>query len=260
VTERPRAKPIQRLFGLEGEVALVTGGAGGIGAAVSRLLIEAGARVAIADCDLAAAQSVAQNLGGEAAQAVEMDVTDPDQVARSVEQVVRRFGSLSILVNNAGVSIRKSAFDLSIAEWGKVLDVNLKGAFLCARAAAEPMLARGAGAVVNVASIMGLSGGTYPNPSYQASKGALVNLTRALAVEWAPTIRVNAVAPTWVRTGFIGPLLNDASAMERVRSITPMQRIAEPEEVAAAVLFLCSPASSMTTGHILAVDGGFLAQ
>jgi len=134
--------------------------------------------------------------------------------------------------------------------------------FLCTKVAVRYMLAAGrGGAIVNVASIMGLSGGTYPNIAYKATKGAVVNMTRALAVEWAGyNIRVNAVAPTWVRTQFIATLTSRPEMVARMEAMTPLGRLAEPEEVATAILFLASPAASMVTGHILAVDGGFLAQ
>lgn len=124
------------------------------------------------------------------------------------------------------------------------------------------MTKQGSGAIINVASIMGLSGGgLYPNISYQATKGAVVNMTRALAVEWAASgIRVNAVAPTWVDTDFIAALKDDPSFVEAVQRLTPARRLAKPEEVASAILFLASPASAMVVGHVLAVDGGFLAQ
>jgi NAD(P)-dependent dehydrogenase (short-subunit alcohol dehydrogenase family) len=149
---------------------------------------------------------------------------------------------------------------LPIADWQKVIDINLTGSFLVARAAAGKM--QGAGSIIFVASIMGLSGGgIYPNISYQASKGAIVNMTRALAVEWAERgVRVNAVAPTYVRTPLIAPLLSDPEIMARIGAMTPLGRFAEPEEVAAAILFLASPAAAMVTGHTLPVDGGFLAQ
>jgi NAD(P)-dependent dehydrogenase (short-subunit alcohol dehydrogenase family) len=172
-------------------------------------------------------------------------------------------GSVDVLVNNAGTALRKAAVQLPLEDWDKVVAVNMTGVFLCARAAARHMIAAGqGGAIVNMASIMGFSGGgLYPNISYQTTKGAVVNMTRALAVEWAPNgIRVNAVAPTYVRTRFIAPLLAQPELMARIEAMTPLGRIAEPEEVAAAILFLASPAASMITGHTLPVDGGFLAQ
>ena len=160
------------------------------------------------------------------------------------------------------MAIRRPAVEHSVADWDRVLAVNVTGGFLCARRGREMIAAGRPGAIVNVASIMGLSGGgLYPNVSYQTSKGAVVNMTRALAVEWAPhRIRVNAVAPTYVRTPFIQALLDQPDLMARIEAMTPLGRIAEPEEVALAIVFLASPAAAMITGHALPVDGGFLAQ
>jgi NAD(P)-dependent dehydrogenase (short-subunit alcohol dehydrogenase family) len=139
--------------------------------------------------------------------------------------------------------------------------VNVTGSFLCARAAARLMLAKSKGSIVNFSSIMGLSGGIYPNASYQTSKGAIVNMTRALAMEWAREgIRVNAVAPTWTRTEFTRTLLARPDVLRLIEAATPMGRVADPEEIVGAVLFLASAAASMVTGHILAIDGGFLAR
>lgn len=262
------ATPVPETFGpwvnLAGQVALVTGAGGGIGSAISRTLAQAGATVVVTDRDLPGAERVAESLkaAGLSGSALKLDVTSEAEVASAFESVDREHGSVDILVNNAGASIRKSITELSLAEWREVFDVNVTSLFLCSREAARRMVPRRTGVIVNIASIMGLSGGgLYPNPSYQASKGAVVNFTRALAVELGPhEIRVNAVAPTWVKTEFIGELLQNRAAMERIEASMPLRRIAEPKEVAGAVLFLCSPMSSMTTGHILPVDGGFLAQ
>lgn len=251
-----------RLFRLDGHVAAVTGGAAGIGFATARLLAEAGARVALLDRDGETARQAAARLG-PAAIWRPIDVADEASVEEAIYAVIAAEGRLDILVNNAGVAIRKPSTDLDLADWQRVVDVNMTGVFLCSRTAARHMIAaKQGGAVVNVASIMGLSGGgIYPNISYQATKGAVVNMTRALAVEWATHgIRVNAVAPTWTRTGFIGQLEADPALMARITAMTPMGRLAEPEEVASTILFLASPAATMVTGHVLAVDGGFLAQ
>lgn len=251
-----RSQALNR-FRVDSKVAVITGGAAGIGWAAAQALHEAGARVLILDRDGAAASRQARMLA--LAQGYALDVEQADQITRVFAQIRAEHGAIDILVNNAGLSIRKASLELSLPEWNRVLSVNLTACFLCAREAAAGMIGRG-GAIVNTASIMGLSGaGPYPNPAYHATKGALVNLTRSQAVEWAAQgIRVNAVAPTWTRTGFIGELTEEV--MQRVRTVTPMGRVAEPEEVASAILFLASPAASMITGHTLAVDGGFLAQ
>ena len=212
----------------------------------------------MADRNIAAARDVAGGLNS--AIAVEADVTQEKAIEAMFAAAP---GRVDILVNNAGIAIRRPSVELSAEDWNKVVDVNMTAVFLCARAAARRMIADGqGGAIVNVASIMGLSGGgLYPNISYQTTKGAVVNMTRALAVEWAAHgIRVNAVAPTWVRTPFIQPILAQPELVARIEAMTPMRRMAEPEEVASAILFLASPAAAMVTGHTLPVDGGFLAQ
>jgi NAD(P)-dependent dehydrogenase (short-subunit alcohol dehydrogenase family) len=227
-------------------------------------MARSGARVHLLDRDLTAATEAAAMIAGEGLQAVAhgVDVTDEASVDAAMAAIVAREGRIDSLINNAGLAIRRPTIELSVADWEAVLKVNLTGVFLCARAAARHMIPKNRGAIVNTASIMGLSGGgLYPNISYQSTKGAVVNMTRALAVEWAPhKIRVNAIAPTWVRTDFIKPLTDNPELLARMEAMTPLGRIAEIEDVVGAVIYLVSPAAAMVTGHTLAVDGGFLAQ
>jgi NAD(P)-dependent dehydrogenase (short-subunit alcohol dehydrogenase family) len=238
-------------FRLNGEVAVVTGGAAGLGKVVAEAFANVGARVAIFD------PAATGNDG------YKVDVSDEAQVKAAFAEVMARHGRLDVLFNNAGIAIRRPTAELTVDEWNKVVAVNMTGVFLCAREAARHMLAGGRGGrIVNTASIMGFSGGgLYPNISYQSTKGAVVNMTRALAVEWAKQgIRVNAIAPTWIRTALTRGITESPELVRRIEAMTPMGRLGEPEDIVGAVLFLSTAASALVTGHVLAVDGGFLAQ
>jgi len=230
-------------FRLRGLVAVVTGGARGIGAATVRLLDEAGANAISLDISTGC------------------DVSDEQAVGRAFADVEKQHGGIDILINNAGRANRKPATELSREEWDAVVELNLTAVFLCSRSAVPYMKRRGGGAIVNLASIMGFSGGIFPNASYQATKGAVVNLTRALALEWATdNIRVNAVAPTFVRTEFTTPIFGNPELVKRVMHHTPLGRLPEPEEIAAAIVYLCTPAARSITGITLPVYSGFLAR
>lgn len=232
------------LFDLEGKTALVTGAAKGIGQATAALLERAGARVSRIDIE-------------EAPGCIRADVADEAAVEKAFAQV----GPVDILVNNAGIAVRRNAFDISAAEWQRVIDVNVNGVFLCSRIAARGMKEKGGGAIVNLASIMGFSGGIFPNPAYQTSKGAVVNMTRALALEFAEhKIRVNAVAPTFVRTPLTVPLFSNPEVLKKVMEHTPLGVLPEVDDIAAAILFLAGPAARCITGVTLPVDSGYLAR
>jgi NAD(P)-dependent dehydrogenase (short-subunit alcohol dehydrogenase family) len=232
------------LLDLKGKTAVVTGAAKGIGKTTAALLERAGAKVARIDIE-------------EAPGCIRADVSDDAAIEKAFAQV----GGVDILVNNAGIAVRKTALDITAAEWDRVIDVNVRGSFLCARIAARSMKERGGGAIVNLASIMGFSGGIFPNPAYQTSKGAVVNMTRALALEFAPLkIRVNAVAPTFVRTPLTEPIFSNPEVLDKVMQHTPLGVLPETDDIAAAILFLAGPAARCITGVTLPVDSGYLAR
>jgi NAD(P)-dependent dehydrogenase (short-subunit alcohol dehydrogenase family) len=238
------------IFELKGKTAVVTGAARGIGKATADLLEKAGATVARIDID---------SVPG----VISADVADE----AAVEKAFKKIGAIDILVNNAGIAVRKTSLEISREEWDRVIAVNLTGLFLCSRVAAHAMKQNGkdgsprGGAIVNLASIMGFSGGIFPNPAYQASKGAVVNLTRALALEFAEyRIRVNAVAPTFVRTDLTTPVFGNPDVLKKVMHHTPLGVLPEVDDIAAAILFLAGPAARCITGVTLPVDSGYLAR
>jgi NAD(P)-dependent dehydrogenase (short-subunit alcohol dehydrogenase family) len=249
------------LFRLDGQTAVVTGGAGGLGAAMARGLAEAGAAVAVADFNAGQAKVVADGIAknGARALAVAVDVADRASVERMAEEAETRLGPIDVLVNCAGITHRSPAADFPEAEWHRVLAVNLTGVFWGCQVVGQRMLARRRGSIVNIASIAGQIGLTG-TVAYAASKGGVVMLTRALAVEWAAQgVRVNAIAPSWFESN-IGDLLHrEPDYAERAMRRVPVGRMGKPDELIGAALYLASAASTMVTGHVLAVDGGTLA-
>jgi NAD(P)-dependent dehydrogenase (short-subunit alcohol dehydrogenase family) len=249
----------------EGKVALVTGAASGIGRATTLALAAAGAQVVAADRNLAGCEqtvALVAAAGGKAA-AEQVDVSSEDEVSRLVSAAVTRFGKLDLAFNNAGIGgeVGNRTAEYSTADWDRVIAVNLTGVWLCMKYELKQMLAQGGGAIVNTASVAGLVGMSGA-PAYVAAKHGVVGLTKNAALEYArANIRVNAVCPGGVRTNMTETADQAFSGfLDRLAKLEPMGRVAEPEEIASAVLWLLSDGASFMTGHALAVDGGFVAR
>lgn len=244
---------------LQDKVAIVTGGASGIGGATSRAFAEEGAKVVIADIAIGAGQALETELAGEGHTVlfVPTDLSSETQIAALVAATLERFGRLDVLFNNAGIGAPGLAHETTLESWRKVMSLNLDGVFLMARAAIIEMMRSGGGAIINTASIMGHVA-TVGAASYNSSKHAVVGLTKSLALEYAGHgIRVNAVCPGYVMTA-MGR--SDLAADPGLPSLTPLGRFAQAEEVAKAVVFLASDDATYVTGSSLLVDGGYTAR
>lgn len=243
---------------LDGRVAAISGSSRGIGLAVARAFLADGAKVAVNSRDPAVADRVAEELGAGAV-GIGADVSTEAGAKALVSGAIEAFGRLDVLVNNAGMSAAVKTLDLDLDFWQKVVDLNMTSVFLCSREAARHMLERGGGSIINTASI--LSFASFPRRlAYGATKAAVVMMTRMLAAEWAPTIRVNAVAPGYVRTEMTEKLQAEGRInFEAIERRTPQRRMARPDELAGAYVFLAGDAASFVTGETIVVDGGWLA-
>lgn len=246
----------------EREVAIITGGAGGIGEAAARAIASRGARVAVADLRPAAAEEAAARLktAGLDVEPVTVDVGSEASVRAMVDTVLGRWGRIDILVNNAGVESSKPFLEIGLEEYERVMRINTTGVWLCCQAVIPAMLRQGGGRIVNVSSVAGqLGGGLLGTAAYSTSKGALIALTKALAREFAKSgIRVNAISPSLTMTDFAQRQLDRLApgTLERVVAMTPIGRVGQAAEIAAAIDFLTSPLASFVAGHVLNVDGG----
>ncbi|MGJ5008607.1 SDR family NAD(P)-dependent oxidoreductase [Bradyrhizobium oligotrophicum] len=247
-------------FDLSGKVAIVTGGNGGIGLGMARGLADAGADIAVVGRNEAKSQAAVADLAGRGGRAIAItaDVSDKDEVAAMVARVASELGRIDILINNAGMSIRKPPHVLELEEWQQVIDTNLTSAFLCSKAAYPALKANGGGKIINIGSMLSIFGASFA-PAYAASKGGIVQYTRACACAWAPdNIQVNAILPGWIDTDLTRAARSQIDGLhDRVLARTPAARWGDIDDFAGIATFLSSPASDFVTGTAIPVDGGY---
>jgi 2-deoxy-D-gluconate 3-dehydrogenase len=254
-------EPMKELFSLEGKVAIVTGGNGGIGKRIAGGLAGMGADIVIAARNqdkTAGAVSEIKEAFGVRVFGIQFDLVKAESIQDMVNQTLDRFDRIDILVNNAGINIRKMPQDYTVSEWDDMLDANLRGSFLCSQAVYPAMKKAGGGKIINIGSMTCILGGAKLVP-YGASKGGIVTMMRNLAVAWAPdNIQINAILPGWIDTKLTRQARKDIPGLaEGVESRTPMGRWGDPKDLIGAAIFLASPASDFVTGVSLRVDGGF---
>ncbi len=250
-------------FDIREQTAIVTGASSGLGVTFAETLAERGVNMVIAARRYEKLIKVAEDISskyGVKVVPVQVDVSQEEQVINMMKTAIEKFGSIEILVNNAGAASLSPSVNMSLEEWKKVIDVNLTGVFLCARTAAREMIKKKYGKIVNIASIYGAVGDIFPTAPYYASKGAVINLTRALAIEWAVyKINVNAIAPGFFPSEMTESVFRDEKALKYILSRTPLARTGESLDLKATLTYLASPASNYVTGQTIFVDGGWTA-
>jgi NAD(P)-dependent dehydrogenase (short-subunit alcohol dehydrogenase family) len=250
------------IFRLDGKVAVVVGGGGGIGEALAHGMAKYGAKVVIADIDLPKAEKVAQDIQSKfksEAAALKFDITDEKSVAQLAEQVVAKFGTVDILVNSQGANLKGPPTEFPMTDWDLMFDVNVKGTVLACREFGKVMIEKKKGKIISLSSVRGIRGTDGGNVGYCATKGAVDMITKTLAAEWAPyNINVNAIGPSLVMTEMLKRAIKP-ERLELFLSRVPIKRIADPQDIVGAGIFLASPASDFITGQIIYVDGGLTA-
>lgn len=246
---------------LKDKVAIITGAASGIGKATAKLFAEHGAQVVVADIDEQGGNQTVANIKENDNEAIfiHTDVTIRELTEQMVEKTLKTYGRLDVLFNNAGIAMRLPVADLSEEDWHRCLDVNLTGVFLCAKAAIPAMKRNGHGSIINMSSIYGLVGADV-RAAYVASKGAVTNLTRGMALDYArDNIRVNCICPGFVETPLVAGVVKNPDEYQKLANKHPMRRLGQPEEIAYGALYLASDESAFVTGIALPIDGGYTA-
>jgi len=252
------------MFRLDGKVAVVIGGAGGIGELIAAGLAEQGARVVIASRNMQRLETVAQRIQAETKSeiaAFQVDVTDERSVSELGSNVVSQFGTVDILVNSQGVNLKRPAAEFPVGDWDLMFGVNVKGTMLACREFGKIMIGKEKGKIINLSSVRGVRATLWGgNEAYCATKGAVDMITRTLAAEWAPhNINVNAIAPSLIYTELAARTLQDPERLQRYLANVPLKRVGQPKDVVGVCVFLASEASDFITGQILYVDGGLTA-
>jgi NAD(P)-dependent dehydrogenase (short-subunit alcohol dehydrogenase family) len=254
---------IMEKFNLKDNVAIVTGGAQGLGKAMATALAQAGSHIVIADIDMKEAQRTANDLQKEGvieAIAIQVDVTQPEQVEHMVNATMEKFNRIDVLFNNAGIAMHVKIEDMDFHDWSKIMDVNLHSVFLVSKAVGKIMIKQKRGSIINISSMSGIIVNTPQcQAAYNTSKAAVIMLTKSLAAEWAQhNIRVNTIAPGYIKTELTRPFFEGNSEMvKQWVDLTPMKRPGNPEELQGIALYLASDASSFATGGVFVIDGGY---